>query len=97
MIRFGEKRMVALTRRCRLTALVARMIIALGAAHCSSAVSSMITSRSPGVLSAIWAMSALASVVLPEPVPPAIRMLRRASTASARQAAWGSVRMPEPT
>jgi hypothetical protein len=56
------------------------MATRLGAAHCSSRVSSMMTTRSEVL--ATSASSALVSVVLPVEVPPATRMLARVATPS---------------
>ncbi|MEY9925003.1 hypothetical protein ABIF99_011382 [Bradyrhizobium japonicum] len=61
------------------------------AGHWISAVSSRIRMRSSGAVSAISAMTAFASVVLPEPVPPEMTMLRREATALRMMSAWRSV------
>ena len=80
MIRSGRRRRVERTRSARLTtpALV-RKATQSGAAHCSSRVSSIRITRSSSC--AISASSALARVVLPELVPPAIRIFLRSVTA----------------
>ena len=57
-----------------------------GAAHCSSRVSSISTTRSPVL--ATSASSALTSVVLPVEVPPATRMFLRSRTATRSSSAW---------
>ncbi len=66
-----------------------------GAAHCSSTVSSSTSTRSP--VAAISASSALASVVLPLLVAPAIRTFCRSRTARTRKPAWALVIIPSRT
>src|SRR6516162_5485847 len=63
----------------------------LGASSCSSAVSSMTTSRSSDGRPAT---RALRSVVFPVPVPPVISMLSRASIASCMIRSWPAVTVP---
>jgi len=58
----------------------------------SSAESSMVTSRSP--IGMNW-LTTLSNVVLPEPVPPEIRMFCRIFTASSRKSAISSVMLPK--
>ncbi len=80
MMRSGRKRSVDRTRSARLAdARLGPKRHGVLASQRSSRVSSMMTTRSSRP--AISASSALASVVLPEPVPPAIRMLRPSVTA----------------
>ena len=62
------------------------------AAHCSSTVSSSTSTRSP--VAAISASKALASVVLPVLVPPAIRMFCRSHTARTSKPACAAVIIP---
>src|SRR6516225_3055917 len=63
----------------------------LGASSCSSAVSSMTTSRSSDGRPAT---RALRSVVFPVPVPPLISLLSRASIASCMIRSWPAVTVP---
>ena len=80
-IRSGRRRRLERTRSESVaTPSLVRMATRLGAEHCSSRVSSMMTTRS--CVFATSAKSALVSVVLPVDVPPATRMLARAATAS---------------
>ena len=62
--------------------------------HWISAVSSRMTSRSSGAVFTISAMTAFASVVLPDPVPPEMMMFKRAPIALLIVAAWSSVITP---
>ena len=64
---------------------------AFSAVHWISVVSSRMTIRSSGAAVTISAMMALASVVLPDPVPPEITMLNRDSMALRMTAACSSV------
>ena len=65
------------------------------AAHCSSTVSSSTSTRSP--VAAISASNALASVVLPLLVAPAIKTFWRSRTACTRKPAWALVIIPSMT
>jgi hypothetical protein len=67
----------------------------LGAAHCSSRVSSISTTRSPVL--ATSARSALTRVVFPVEVPPATRMFFRSRTAARSVSACGPDMMPTST
>ena len=95
-MRSGRRRSEERTRsESEATPSLVRRATRLGAVHCSSRVSSMITTRSDDP--ATSARSALVSVVLPVEVPPATRILARAATPSRNSAAWASLMIPEST
>ena len=95
MIRSGRSRSVSLTRSVIVTGGSVRLVsiwTLSSAEHCSSAVSSIRTTRS--LANAGSTRMALASVVFPEPVPPTISMFWWASAASRMTSAWRAVMMP---
>lgn len=91
MIRSGLSRIVLLRSRAMSTVSLVCSNTAFSAAHWISAVSSRMTIRSSGASATISAMTALASVVLPDPVPPEITIFERDAIALRSTDACASV------
>src|SRR6516225_6437535 len=79
----------------RRDAVLVRIVTRFGAAHCSSRVSSISTTRSP--VATTSRSRALTNVVLPVEVPPATSTFQRSATAVLRVTACAAVMMPEAT